>query len=285
MEITSKSIRYNSQIFPVKNIANSRLVEKPHRGDETKAAEGRNQKVFRGYLVFLLVAILVLTVMYLPMASTRRTSFGEEIGGAFIFSFLTAIIPAILIHSIFVKNIFMEKTDPPLDKIYGIELVTNSGSSNLFWNEDEDFVRKVGEKIFAVLEGEDDVSLTVNLDNRTILDASSTTNNTTINHNYDYSIQVKQYEGIQPEAMSYFTDTLSKNLEELGAKIESVNSPELQADMQALVSEFNEKKPNPSVISSLWNRVKQLGDGCGLANDLIATGGVVMGALSLLGSS
>lgn len=285
MEITSKSIRYNSQIFPVKNIANSRLVEKPHRGDETKAAEDQNHKVFRNYLVLFFGAVVFLTIKYFPEFGSYGTSLVEDVVTAFVTLFAISIVPAILLYTIFVRNIFFLKTDPPLDKIYGIELVTNSGSSNLFWNEDQNFVRKVGEKIFAVLEGEDDVALTVNLDNRTILDASSTTNNTTINHNYDYSIQVKQYEGIQPEAMSYFTDTLSKNLEDLGAKIESVNSPELQADMQALVSEFNEKKPNPSVISSLWNRVKQLGDGCGLANDLIATGGVVMGALSLLGSS
>lgn len=114
--------------------------------------------------------------------------------------------------------------------------------------------------VFAALEGSDDARYSVNIDNRTIVDQSvntSVTNNNIVN---DYSINVKHYEGMAEEQMSFFHDHISTALSKLGEAVEKTSQPELVQQLEKLVATLNEAKPEPTKVSKAWNGFKSLCD-------------------------
>lgn len=235
MLISAQSIRHEEQILPIKNIASARLVERKFRGKITELEQGK-----RTSLVLLAgLGYVILTAI----------SFRE----ALEFGFLVGILGFwMLIQIPVIKDKDIE---------YGVELTTNSGKTSLFWTPDRDFAEQVKNAIFTALEGNDDLRYSVNIDNRTIVDQSvntSVTNNKIVN---DYSINVKHYEGMSEEQMSFFHDNISTALTKLGEAVEKTSQPELVQQLEKLVATLNEEKPEPTKVSKAWNGFKALCDG------------------------
>lgn len=238
MEISPQSIRYANQVFPIKNIASAQLVERNYKGELTKEAT----------------------------RSSRKTSLGLTIGSGVLAALLLSadsnasywgIIP-ILVCIVSFFGCILEAD--AIDTEYAIELTTNSGKSSLFWTRDEGFADKVRNAIFAALDGNDDARYSVNIDNRTIVDQSvntSVTNNNIVN---DYSINVKHYEGMSEEQMSFFHDNISTALTKIGEAVEKTSQPELVQQLEKLVATLNEEKPEPTKVSKAWNGFKSLCD-------------------------
>jgi len=238
LELTNKMISFGNTSYPVRNISSVTTIEKTVRDGDIKKNIKKNPFLYIIGGFFMLIGI------------------GNVFSGTDLF---WGIFWLIIGFPIFIDGTSNYKLVPKLNKVYGIQLQTNSGTLDLFFSEDKEFIENIYQLIYKILSDDSyNIQYTINIADKQIIDNSINIKNETNNYTTNLTIKVKQ-EGISKEDLEFIYGDFQKALENLDTRLQEVQDNTAREQLQEIVNEVNSEEPNPSKIKKIW---KKLDDMC-----------------------
>lgn len=257
MKITRDAIRYENQLFPMKNIASAKLMS----ADVTRPQ--RAKVVWRRRLVLLVGALLA--AGYASAAApwdTQAKVIGWGIAGALILAMLYRGTRTVT-H-------------------YALQLQTNAGAHELFWSDDRAFMERVRDIVFDALSTSNpNFAYNVNIENQQINNQSSSV---TVNHvinNYDYSIHTTNMQ-LPEDAKIYIRETVNPALTDVAREVEATGNEALIAALREVVEALKAPKPERSRILKLWDGFRSACEAYGSISTAATAAAAVYGLASKL---
>lgn len=218
LSITNSIVEYGSTTYPVRNISHIKLVEKTILSEEKMS----------GLVAFLYLMGLVgiffygIGIILLIIAWFSDRSRNKDI-----------------------RHVF-----------YGLSLETNSGSSDLFFDEDKSFIVKIKDLITKAIANNENINQEVHIGDKNFID-----NSTTNNHAH-FEIKVDHHHGLSETDKEFITGDFKRNLEDLNTElIRMKDADKSMKELSKIVEEVNSDNPNPSTIKKYWESFKTITEG------------------------
>jgi hypothetical protein len=233
LKITNQLIEYGNSVYPMRNIASTKLIEKI-----------LNEKIFNGKKVMIISILMFLTIFL-------GTTFTSILGVAGIIAFFVSFN--------MYKNIE--------HKYYGLALVTNGGTSDLLFSQDKEFILKISGIITKAMVENGNIKYNIHIGNKTFIDNSKTEISNNITNNIN--LKVEHHHGLSKEDLEFLMGDFKNTMEKLYSEIANIKDTQLSRDeLTNIVNEINSEKPDISKIKKSWNLIKTACDGYGTLTTL-----------------
>ncbi|MCT7633048.1 DUF6232 family protein [Aliarcobacter butzleri] len=236
LNITNQLIEFGSSVYPMRNIASTKIVEKT-----------LYETIFFGKRLAQISLLLFLTIFF----GTEETTILGIIG---IFGLIVAL--------------FLRKKVP--HTFYGLALVTNGGTSDLFFSDDKDFILKISRIVTSAMVENKNIKYDIHIGDKIFIDNSQTkiTNNINLN--------VEHHHGLSKEDLEFLMGDFKNTMEKLYSEISDIKEAQVsKEELQNIANEINSKEPNTSKIKKSWNIIKKACDGYDTINTLTDFGSML----------
>ncbi|MCT7597269.1 DUF6232 family protein [Aliarcobacter butzleri] len=238
LNITNNLIEIGNSVYPTRNIASTKIIEKTFEKDEYYGGNGK---------LTLISFVMILTI--------------------FFGTIYTTIIAIIGVYGFY-------KSLKKLRKInytyYGLSLVTNGGTSDLLFSDDKEFILKISKIVSSALIEKKDIHYNIHIGDKNFIDNSNTNITNNINLN------VEHHHGLSKEDLAFLMGDFKNAMEKLYSEISNIKEAQVsKEELQNIANEINSKEPNVSKIKKSWDIIKKACDGYDTINTLSDFGSMI----------
>ncbi|UFH59937.1 DUF6232 family protein [Sulfurovum mangrovi] len=248
LNIKDGVLDYRNTTYPLRNISHIKLVEK----SVTEMTTG----FFKALLGLLGIGILILG-LFAFFGNCTRGQYGGTVASAIM-----------IILGAWLRSLVKEEDH----QFYGLAIETNSGSNELFFSDDKDFIEKVKEVLSRALAHPNDIRYTIHIGDKHFIDNS--VRNLTQNSYYEFNVE--QHTGLSEEQKDYILGDFKRSIEKLQDELSTINESQVtKNELSNIVNEINSDRPDPSKIKQSYEKIKSIADGYSTITSLSEFGGAI----------
>jgi len=238
LSISNNIIKYGGTVYPIKNISYTSVVEKEVSSEKWNG------------LPFIAIGVVLFLLGF----------------GYFLF-FIFSIV-------LFIFGAKSYKTN--YQTFYGLVLQTNSGSSELFFSADKDFIIKISDLIIMAMEDSGNINQTINIGEQIFHDNSTNIKHEEHNYISNFHLNVTHHHGLSKEDLAFLTNDFTNILTKLDKQFNDIKEEKGREEIKKIIEEINSDKPRPSAIKKAYEKAKAIAE----ANDMIENLGKVGTAIA-----
>ncbi|AZL53772.1 hypothetical protein EI285_03930 [Aliarcobacter skirrowii] len=224
LNITNNLIEIGNSVYPVRNIASTKIIEKNFLKHEYYGGNGK---------LAIISFLMIITIF-----------FGT------IFTTIVAILGAYGFYKSLKKSRYIPYN------YYGLSLVTNGGTSDLLFSDDKEFILKISKIISNALIEKQNIQYSIHIGDKNFIDNSKTQITNNIN------LHVEHHQGLSKEDLEFLMGDFKYTMEKLYSELSNIKEAQVsKEELENIVNEINSKEPNVSKIKKSWEIIKKACDG------------------------
>ncbi len=230
LRIEDGILQYGNTTYPLRNISHVKIIQ--------KELEENKSGWFIKLLAFIGGILVILGLIVLLVACSDGS------GGAGVVSVVLIIIGGWIVS--------LQKKETHI--FYGLAIETNSGSNELFFSEDEQFIKRVRDILSKALANSD-VRTTIHIGDKNFID-NSVTNNQAEHHTH-YNFNIEHHEGLSKEEKEFLLHDFKESVEKLYEELGSIKESQVTREqLDEIVKEINSEKPDVGKIKRAYEKIK-----------------------------
>jgi len=180
-------------------------------------------------------------------------------------------IVALILFAIGGWFISLEKNE--IHNFFGLSIETNSGSNELFFSKDKDFIEKIRDMLSKALSN-NNIRTTIHIGDKNFVDNSVTNNK--INQNTYYNLNIEHHDFLTKEEETFLLNDFKESIEKLYNELGSIKEAQLTREkLNEIVKEINSDKPDTGKIKQSYEKIKSIADGYNTVSSLSEFGGII----------